>query len=109
LANCAEVNRDTEPMMTTKPWRRSDRKTVRQMKSLIGEKEYKEAYGLDCPLIHQFITVTESHARKFIDLVTAEIPDNPYFTASVMPTFKKPWKPCPFPEYLFENPWLSTG
>ena len=109
MAFLAEFNRDTEPMEPSTAWRRSDLKTVRQMKSLIGDKEYKQAYGFNCPMVFQFITVTEHHARYFIDLVAREIPNNPNFTASVMPTFRKPWKPCPFPIYLFENPWLSIG
>lgn len=108
IAYLPEFNRSTEPEITPSYVRRSDIKTLRQMAELIGEENYKALFGFKHQLVFQFITVSDLHARNFIEMADRELNRPNYITASYMPTFASPFKPPAFPSYLFDDPWLAT-
>lgn len=108
LGFIVEFNRDTEPQTSDGYYRRTDLKTIRQMEQLIGRKDYKHLFGHEFPLLFQFVTVTETHARNFIEMAAAEMKDPRDIFSTYMPLFASPFKPPKFPSYLFDEPWLGT-
>lgn len=75
---------DTEPYEPVSPNRRSDLKTIKQIGKLIGNEEYKALFDKESPLILQFITVSEAHAKNFLELAERELEDTRYITVNVI-------------------------
>lgn len=58
-------------------------------------------------MMFTFVTVTEEHARRFIELARRELGNVNWITATVLPTFEPPFKPPYFSPYLFNEPMLT--
>ncbi len=92
IAYLVEADRNTEPNDPSTPHRKSARRTIKQYAQFIGGKHYKQAYGLNCPLVVLNITVSDDHIRRVLEIIDEEIGACSYLTYATAPMFRTPFK-----------------
>lgn len=109
IAYALEADRNTEPS-EAKSWKRkSDLRTVRQYGNFISKRMYKKAYGREAMMMLLYVTVGETHAQNFLDIVARELGSPPYVTVGVEDAFRTPFYPPKLLTHLFEEPLLRAG
>lgn len=92
IACLVEADRNTEPNDPSTPHRKSARRTVKQYAEFIGGKHYKQAYGLNCPLLVLNISVSKEHNQRVLEIVNDKIGPCSYLALRTAPMFKTPFK-----------------
>lgn len=106
VAYALEADRNTEPITSNKPDRKSDERTIKQYDTFIGTEQYKKDYGRNAPMVLLFVTVNATRAQSFLNLY-----DKPcrYAAAGVVKDFAKPFKPTGLLTHLFNGPLARAG
>lgn len=92
IAYLVEADRNTEPNDPATPHRKSARRMVKQYAEFIGNKRYKEVYGLNCPLVVLNISVSKSHVQRVLKIVDEEIGQCSYLAYGSAPMFSTPFE-----------------
>ncbi len=110
IAYALEADRSTETIDPTSPYRKSVRRNVRQYENLVGTGRYKEVFNLNCPLMVLNVTVSDTRARRCLEILCEETGACRYHLFAVVPEFRTPFRP---PKYLlnhlFDQPLTRAG
>ncbi|MEO1700929.1 MAG: replication-relaxation family protein [Pseudomonadota bacterium] len=92
IAYLVEADRNTEPNDPKTPHRKSARRMIKQYAGFIGGKAYKQAYGLNCPLVVLNVSVSNTHIDHVMKIVGEEVGACKYLTFTTAPEFRTPFK-----------------
>jgi len=109
IAYALEADRNTEPLRASSWQRKSDLRMLRQYRNFIGGKQYRQAYGRVANMMLLYVTVSEGHARTFLDLVGEELGAPACVAVGVLESFATPFRPPRLPMHLFDQPLRRAG
>lgn len=108
VAYAVEADRNTEPNDPVTPHRKSARRMIKQYAEFISNGRYKQAYGLNCPLVLLYVSVSPGHNRHVLNIVQEEIGACNYIAFACAPEFRTPF--CVPKDLLFnENPTFQRS
>lgn len=104
-----EADRSTEPNITKSPDRKSDKRSILQYQQFVGKKQYQKAYDRKSMACVLFVTVTEGHAKNFLENVQKEIGACDWMLVGVENAFETPYYPPKVLTHLFDEPLQRAG
>ena len=104
-----EADRNTEPNRPKSHTRKSWLRNILQYRNFIGDRLYKEHYGLNCPLMLLVVTTSKRHMMNVLDVVEDVAGRNTYMCFSSAENFGSIFKPSDVLRPLFTDGWKRAG
>ncbi|MCB1418701.1 MAG: replication-relaxation family protein [Notoacmeibacter sp.] len=102
---CLEADRGTEPK-DTKAARKSYRSTIEDYAAFIGDKRYKQHYGLTAGMLLLYVFSSRTNERRFLETVSAMLGNrSTYILTQTIPGFHAYLKPPGMLNQLTQQSW----
>lgn len=108
-AYVVEADRNTEPNRPKSHTRKSWLRNILQYRNFIGDRLYKQHYGINCPLMLLVVMTSKRHMMNILDIVEDVAGRNTYMCFSSAENFGSVFRPSGVLCRLFANGWKRAG